>query len=103
MRSLKALTGAWKSIALDFIVKLLLLKEILIGVTYDSILIITDRLIKYAYFVSYKKDLTAEELAYTFNENIITNHGIPEEIISNRDKLFTSKFWKSLINQLGIH
>jgi hypothetical protein len=59
---------------------------------------ITDRLIKYAYFIPYKEGLTAEELAYIFNRNIIANYRIPEEIISNRDKLFISNFWKSLID-----
>jgi hypothetical protein len=94
----KILISAWKSIALDFIVKLSPLKEVFIGVTYDSILVVTDRLIKYAYFIPYKEGLTAEELVYTFNRNIITNYGILEEIISNRDKLFISNFWKSLID-----
>jgi hypothetical protein len=88
---------------LDFIVKLPLSKEVLTGVTYNFILVVTDRLTKYAYFISYKKDSTAEELVYTFNRNVIANHGIPEEIISDRDKLFTSNFWKSLMDQLGIH
>jgi antitoxin component of RelBE/YafQ-DinJ toxin-antitoxin module len=77
---------------LDFIVKLLLLKETLTGVIYDSILVVTDRLIKYAYFIFYKKGLTVEELIYTFNKNIIANYRIPEEIINNKDKLFISKF-----------
>lgn len=35
-------------------------------------------------------------------ETIIANHGLPKEIISNKNKLFTSKFWTSLIAQLGI-
>jgi hypothetical protein len=83
---------------LDFIIKLPLLKEALIGVTYDFILIVTDRLTKYAYFIPYKEGLTAEELVYTFNRNIIANYRILEEIISNKDKLFISNFWKSLIN-----
>jgi antitoxin component of RelBE/YafQ-DinJ toxin-antitoxin module len=83
---------------LNFIVKLLLSKEALTGVTYNLILIVTDRLIKYAYFIFYKKGLTVEELVYTFNRNIIANYGIPEEIISNRNKLFILNFWKSLIN-----
>jgi hypothetical protein len=88
---------------LDFIVKLPPSKKAFIGVIYNSILVITDRLTKYAYFIPYKEDSTVEELAYTFNRNIITNYGISEEIINNRDKLFISNFWKSLINQLGIH
>jgi hypothetical protein len=77
---------------LDFIIKLPLLRETLIRVTYNLILVVTDRLTKYAYFISYKEGLTVEELIYTFNRNIITNYGIPEEIISNRDKLFISNF-----------
>jgi hypothetical protein len=103
MRSPRVLINIWKSIALDFIVKLPLLKEVLTGVTYNFILIITDRLTKYAYFIPYKEGSTAEELVYTFNRNIITNYGISEEIINNRDKLFISNFWKSLMDQLGIH
>jgi hypothetical protein len=103
MQSPRAPTGAWKSIALDFVVKLPPSKEALTGVTYDSILVVTDRLTKYAHFIPYKEGSTAEELAYTFNRNIIANHGIPEEMISDRDKLFTSNFWKSLMDQLGIH
>jgi hypothetical protein len=83
---------------LDFIIKLLLSKEAIIRVTYNSILIIIDKLIKYVYFIFYKKDLTVEKLVYIFNRNIIINYGILEEIISNRDKLFILNFWKSLID-----
>jgi hypothetical protein len=51
-----------------------------------------DRLIKYAYFISYKEGLTVEELIYTFNRNIIANYGILKEVINNRDKFFISNF-----------
>jgi hypothetical protein len=67
-------------------------------VKYDNILIITDRLTKYTYFINYLESLNAEDLAYTFLRMIFANHGMLETIISDRDKLFTSKFWKSLIN-----
>jgi hypothetical protein len=93
--------GAWKSIALDFIVKLPLSKEPMTKVKYDSILVITDRLTKYGHFVPYMEASDATELAYTFLKIVICNHGLPEEIISDRDKLFTSKFWTSLMAQLG--
>ena len=77
---------------MDFIVKLPASKEVMTGVIYDSVLVIINRLIKYAYFIPYKKDLIAEELIYVFNRNVIANYKILEEIINNRDKLFTSKF-----------
>jgi hypothetical protein len=61
-------------------------------IIYDFILIITDRLIKYAYFIFYKEDLTVEELIYTFNRNVIINYEILKKIINNRDKLFILNF-----------
>ena len=103
LKSLSTSDNAWKSIALNFIVKLSKSKKRVIKTTYDFILIITDRLIKYKYFLSYKKVTFAEDLTYTFLRIIVANHELSDEIISNRDKLFTSKFWKFLINQLEIH
>ncbi len=103
LKSLSMSNHAWKSIALNFIVKLFKSKKKVIKTTYDSILIITDRLIKYEYFLSYKKATFVEDLIYTFLKMIVANHELSDEIISNKDKLFTSKFWKFLTNQLEIH
>jgi hypothetical protein len=91
----------WKSIALDFVVKLPLSKEQMTGQEYDSILVITDRLTKYAYMVPYKESSTAEDLSQVFLRTVVANHGTPDEIISDRDKLFTSKFWTTLMALLG--
>jgi hypothetical protein len=90
-------------VALDFIIKLLPSVKSITEVVFDSILVVIDRLTKYGYFISYKESLLAEELVYTFNKHIIGNYGISKKIISNRDKLFTSRFWKSLADQLGIY
>ena len=59
---------------------------------------ITDRLTKYGYFILYKKASLVEDLVYTFYKYVVGNHGLPEKIISDWDKLFTSKFWKSLMD-----
>jgi len=53
---------------------------------------ITDRLIKYKYFLSYKKATFAKDLTYMFLRMIVANHELSDEIISNKDKLFTLKF-----------
>jgi transposase InsO family protein len=71
-------------------------------VEYDSILVIMDRLTKYVHILPYIEASNVMDLAYTFLRHIVTDHRTPESIISNRDKLFTSKFWKSLIDQMGI-
>jgi hypothetical protein len=90
-------------VALDFITKLPESKEPMTKTSFDSILVVTDQLTKYNYFIPYKESSSAEDLAYMFNKHIIGNHGIPKKIISDRNKLFTLRFWKSLINQLGTH
>ena len=82
----------WSLMAWDFIVKLPKSKKLITEVEYNLILVITDRLIKYAYFLLYLEALNTEELAYVFLRTIIRNHRMPEEIISNRDKLFILKF-----------
>ena len=101
MKSPDTPSQPWKSIAWDFVVKLPLSKEPITGIEYDSILVIVDRLTKYAYMLPFSESCTAEELAYAFLKTIVANHGTPEEIISDRDKLFTSKFWTTLIALLG--
>ena len=103
LKSLSTSNRAWKSIALNFIIKLSKFKKRVIKTIYDFILIIVNRLIKYNYFLSYKKTSIAKDLIYTFFKTIIANHELLNKIISNRNKLFTSKFWKSLMNQLKIH
>jgi hypothetical protein len=85
-------------VILDFIVKLSPFVKLIIKVVFDSILVVINRFTKYGYFISYKESLLVKELVYAFNKHIIENHEIPKEIISNRDKLFTSRFWKSLVN-----
>ncbi len=103
LKSLSTSDYAWKSIALNFIIKLFKSKKRIIETMYDFILIITNKLIKYEYFLSYKKATFAKNLTYTFLRMIVANHELSDEIILNRDKLFTSKFWKFLMNQLEIH
>ncbi len=103
LKSFSTSDCAWKSIALNFIVKLSKSKERVTKTTYDFILMITDKLIKYEYFLSYKKATFTKDLTYTFLRMIVANHDLSDEIILNRNKLFTSKFWKSLVNQLKIH
>jgi hypothetical protein len=67
--------GAWQDVALDFVTKLPLFKKPMIGVVYDSIMVVTDRLTKYAYFISYFESFSAEDLAYMFYKHIMANYG----------------------------
>ncbi len=62
------------------------------NISYNSILIITNRLTKYIYFVNYLKIFNIEDLIYTFLRIIFVNYNILVKIILNRDKLFILKF-----------
>ncbi|HEX4372954.1 MAG TPA: hypothetical protein VHZ50_06595 [Puia sp.] len=93
---------AWNTVTMDWIVKLPLSKEPMTGVTYDSIWVVTDQLTKYVHFVPYKESSTAEDLAYWFMRTIVANHGLPRNIISDRDKLFKSNFWNIIVKELGM-
>jgi hypothetical protein len=87
---------------MDFITKLLGLVDEPIGNRYDSIFVVMDRLTKYTYFIPYNEDFTVQSLVIIFVDRIVRYYRIPKAIISNRDKLFTSVFWKTLIVTLGI-
>jgi len=60
-----------------------------------------DRLIKYTYFLPYWKIANTDDLVYIFLQIIVGNHSLPDKIVSDRDKLVTSKFWQFLTQQLG--
>jgi hypothetical protein len=51
-----------------------------------------DRLTKYKEFVLYKESNNTKKLLYAFNKIIINRHKLPDKIISDRNKLFISKF-----------
>lgn len=92
----------WDEITMDFITKLPGSVDEPTGNRYDSIFVVVDRLTKYTHFIPYNEDYTVQSLAIIFLDRIVRYHGIPKAIISDRDKLFTSAFWKTLIATLGI-
>ena len=73
------------------------------GVEYDSILVIVDRLTKFAHFIAYKEASTADDLAYIFLKTIVSLHRLPDKIVLDRGSTFASKFWQALTAQLGVN
>jgi hypothetical protein len=45
---------------------------------YDSIIIVINRLTKYAYFISYLENSLAENLAYMFYKHVVANYRFPQ-------------------------
>ncbi|GJU03759.1 putative reverse transcriptase domain-containing protein [Tanacetum coccineum] len=67
----------------------------------NHIWVIVDRLTKSAHFLPMKKTDSIEKLAQLYLKEIVCKHGVPTSIISDRDSLFTSRFWKSLQEAMG--
>jgi hypothetical protein len=61
-----------------------------IGSTF--ILVVVDRLTKFAHFLPLKHPYTAATIAQVFLDNIVKLHGLPNSIVSRRDTIFLSHF-----------
>ncbi|CAI7889308.1 unnamed protein product [Closterium sp. NIES-53] len=86
----------WQVVSLDFITGLPSTSR-----GHDSILVVIDKFSKMGHFIPTNATATAEATARLFFDRIITIHGIPATLISDRDPKFTSKFWKELMGLLG--
>ncbi|GKD92900.1 putative reverse transcriptase domain-containing protein [Tanacetum coccineum] len=68
---------------------------------YDTIWVIVDRLTKSAHFLPMRETDPMERLMKLYMKEVVTRHGVPVSIISDRDGRFTSLFWKALHKALG--
>lgn len=66
-----------------------------------TIWVIVDRLTKFAHFIALPTSFTAASLAPIFISEIYRLHGTPKTIVSDRDRVFVSTFWRSLFKHLG--
>lgn len=81
---------AWKVICMDFIEGLPKSQR------FDTILVIVDKFTKYAHFVPLSHPYTALSVAQAYFDNVYKLHGLPESIVSDRDRIFTSAVWREL-------
>lgn len=63
---------------------------------YDTVLVVVDKFSRYAHFLPLTHPFTALQVAQKFMKEIYRLHGLPIAMISDRDKIFTSKVWQEL-------
>lgn len=68
---------------------------------YASIWVIVDRLTKLAHFILIKIICPLQKLIELYIEKMVSLHGIPSSILSDRDPRLISWFWQSLQEALG--
>jgi hypothetical protein len=86
----------WEDISMDFITGLPKTSR-----GFDSIWVIVDHLTKTAHFVPVKTDYRASRYAKIYVARIMSLHGIPKTIVTNRGTQFVSQFWKQFQKSLG--
>ena len=72
------------------------------GDSYDSILVIVDRLTKMVHYEPVKVTIDAPGLAEVIIDVVVRHHGLLDSIVNDQGSLFTSKFWSSPCYFLGI-
>jgi len=87
----------WQSIAMDFIT------ELPISDGCDQLWVIIDRFTKMVHFLPLRiEGKTVSDLAVIFAREVWKYHGLPTDIVSDRDSRFTSETWKEFLRLSGI-
>lgn len=92
---LPILAKIWTEISMDFV------EGLPSSIGRNVILVVVDRLSKYAHFVPLSHPYTTGIVAKLFMDNIFKLHGMPTTIVSDRDPMFTSNFWKEIFRLSG--
>ncbi|CAO2191183.1 unnamed protein product [Urochloa humidicola] len=83
-------SGSWQVISMDFI------EGLPQSGHFNCILVVVDVFSKYAHFLPLHHPFTAASVAKVFHNEVYRLHGMPTSIISDRDRVFTSKLWREL-------
>ena len=86
---------------MDFIIKLPQLVDLVTNDKYDLIIVIVDKLTKYAIIILYKESYSTSQLGFILLDRLIRDYSIPESITLDRDKLFILNYQKTLIALIG--
>lgn len=63
---------------------------------------VVDRFTKFAHFITLTHPFIASKVARLFMQNVFKLYGLPRSIVSNRDSVFLSSFWKSFFTIQGL-
>ena len=80
----------WEDVSMDFIIRLPKLQG------YEVIMVVVDMLSEYAQFILLKQHFIAKAVAKAFMNEVIRLHGFPKTIMSDRDLVSLSNFWKEM-------
>jgi hypothetical protein len=80
----------WQDISMDFIV------DLPKSGNKSVIMVVVDRISKYAHFFSLQHPFTTSTMAQLFMDQVFKLHGMPHSIFSDHGPTFTNNFWQEL-------
>lgn len=86
----------WESISMDWITSLPPTAR-----GHDAILVFVCRLTKMVHIAPTTSKITAQGTAELFAQEVWKHHGLPRDIVSDRDPRLTSHFWQAVMKYLG--
>lgn len=96
LQPLPAPSRPWESISLDLITDLPETKN---GNT--ACVTFVDRFTKMIHIWPCKTQVSSEDMVNIFLQAVFRLHGVPREIVSDRDPRFTAAFWSQMFKRLG--
>lgn len=96
LQPLQVLEWKWDRVGMDFFTVLPWSSR-----GHDSIWVIGDHLTKVCHFIPVSTTYGGDKLASLYIACIVSLHGVPKEIISDRGMQFSSRFWKEFQEALG--
>ncbi|PNY08203.1 hypothetical protein L195_g004717, partial [Trifolium pratense] len=83
-------TNVWEDISMDFVTGLPPSQG------FSVLFVVVDRFIKGIHLGAFASGFTAYKVAELFVSIFCKHHGLPKSIVSDRDPIFISHFWKDL-------
>lgn len=87
--------GAWSTVTMDFI------EGLPTSGHANCIMVVVDKFTRYAHFIPLHHPFNAATVAIAYLDNVFKLHSLPKVMISDRDPIFTSRFWQELFNRVG--
>ncbi|KAE9296863.1 hypothetical protein PR003_g23651 [Phytophthora rubi] len=96
LQSLPTPSECWQSISMDFVFGLPPNNKRRTG-----IVVFVDRFSKMVHLAAVPAEVTAKQTARLFVDMVFRHHGMPINIVSDRDPRFTARFWQEVFELLG--
>jgi hypothetical protein len=85
----------WESVSMDFMVSLPPSRG------FNAIMVVVDQFSKMVHFIPTKDEAMTQETNKLFFTHVFKHHGLPKDVVSDRDPKFTNKFWRTLWKRMG--